>query len=85
VREDDLQDIKVEACGGDHYRRRERVLAPDPHLTRIGPPLPDRAKLRCGVATVSPSSTMSFIIGPLSGALVAGGVWPLIVIIFYAQ
>jgi hypothetical protein len=36
--------------------------------------LPDEAKLSHGVAPVSPSSTMSFIIGPLSGALVAGGV-----------
>ena len=32
---------------------------------------------RCG--TRKSVLTMSFIIGPLSGALVAGGVWPLIV------
>jgi hypothetical protein len=76
-----LQNIKVEAFGGDHIsftsRKRDasEAEAPDP---RIGPLLPDQPT-GTGVAPVKSVLTMSFIIGPLSGALVAGGVWPLIV------
>lgn len=49
-------------------------------LTRAyRPATPGQANRRPEFVTHKSVLTMSFIIGPLSGALVAGGVWPLIV------
>jgi hypothetical protein len=64
--------------------RKETRRARQTLTSRVSARYSGRGQLSQGVTRKS-VLTMSFIIGPLSGALVAGGVWPLIAYHLCAQ